>query len=188
MNRSSPMASETPWASIGSRGRTISGSATMDGTCWAMSDRRTPSTMPRRLVYTSGSRSAMPAISRTLRSPRVRAASSAHRLRSSGPMSPRSGWHSILARCSRPSTAIRFSSPSTARGIARRKPGTPDTGSPSCTWTADPAVRYETFAQGWLGDDNQSWGRQADVLVMPDGALLVSDDTLGVIYRISYAG
>ena len=52
----------------------------------------------------------------------------------------------------------------------------------------DPAVRYETFAQGWLGDDNQSWGRPADVLVMPDGALLVSDDTLGVIYRISYAG
>jgi glucose/arabinose dehydrogenase len=30
------------------------------------------------------------------------------------------------------------------------------------------------------------WGRPAAVLVMPDGALLVSDDKAGVIYRISY--
>ena len=30
------------------------------------------------------------------------------------------------------------------------------------------------------------WGRPVDVLVMPDGALLVSDDFAGVIYRISY--
>jgi glucose/arabinose dehydrogenase len=31
-------------------------------------------------------------------------------------------------------------------------------------------------------------GRPADVLVMPDGALLVSDDKAGRIYRVSYAG
>jgi len=43
-----------------------------------------------------------------------------------------------------------------------------------------------TFAEGWLGSDNQSWGRPVDVLVMPDGSLLVSDDTAHVIYRISY--
>ena len=44
---------------------------------------------------------------------------------------------------------------------------------------------YSVFAQGWLqGAD--SWGRPADVLVMPDGALLVSDDQAGVIYRIGY--
>ena len=30
------------------------------------------------------------------------------------------------------------------------------------------------------------WGRPVDVLVMPDGALLVSDDDNGVIYRITY--
>ena len=43
----------------------------------------------------------------------------------------------------------------------------------------------EVFANGWLqGEDN--WGRPNDVLVMPDGALLVSDDQGGVIYRISY--
>ncbi len=32
----------------------------------------------------------------------------------------------------------------------------------------------------------EAWGRPVDVLVMPDGALLVSDNHAGVIYRISY--
>ena len=30
------------------------------------------------------------------------------------------------------------------------------------------------------------WGRPVDVLVMKDGALLVSDDYNGIIYRVSY--
>lgn len=47
------------------------------------------------------------------------------------------------------------------------------------------AVTYEPFAEGWLQGDT-AWGRPADVLVMPDGALLVSDDEANVIYRISY--
>ncbi len=47
------------------------------------------------------------------------------------------------------------------------------------------AVSYKTFAEGWL-QGNRAWGRPVDVLVMPDGALLVSDDTAGAIYRISY--
>ena len=34
--------------------------------------------------------------------------------------------------------------------------------------------------------NEKSWGRPNDVLVMPDGALLVSDDQANVIYRISY--
>ncbi len=50
------------------------------------------------------------------------------------------------------------------------------------------SVNYEVFVDGWLQSDNQSWGRPVDVLVMPDGALLVSDDQAGAIYRISYAG
>jgi glucose/arabinose dehydrogenase len=50
------------------------------------------------------------------------------------------------------------------------------------------AVSYEPFAEGWLQSDNTAWGRPVDLLVMPDGALLVSDDTAGVIYRISYSG
>lgn len=48
-------------------------------------------------------------------------------------------------------------------------------------------VSYETFAEGWLQDE-QAWGRPADVLVMPDGSLLVSDDSAGLIYRITYTG
>lgn len=47
-------------------------------------------------------------------------------------------------------------------------------------------VTYEVFAEGWL-QNNSAWGRPADVEVMPDGALLVSDDRAGVIYRISYS-
>ena len=46
------------------------------------------------------------------------------------------------------------------------------------------AVSYEPFAAGWLKGSTAS-GRPADVLVMPDGALLVSDDKAGRIYRIS---
>ena len=47
------------------------------------------------------------------------------------------------------------------------------------------AVKYEVFAEGWL-EGGRDWGRPADVLVAPDGALLVSDDKAGAIYRISY--
>lgn len=47
------------------------------------------------------------------------------------------------------------------------------------------AAGYEVFAEGWL-QGRSAWGRPVDVLVMPDGALLVSDDKAGAIYRISY--
>jgi glucose/arabinose dehydrogenase len=45
---------------------------------------------------------------------------------------------------------------------------------------------HRVFAEGWL-QDGQAWGRPVDLLVMPDGSLLVSDDLAGVIYRISYS-
>jgi glucose/arabinose dehydrogenase len=48
---------------------------------------------------------------------------------------------------------------------------------------------YETFASGWLDDATQKvWGRPADVFILPDGSMLVSDDYANVIYRISYKG
>jgi glucose/arabinose dehydrogenase len=47
------------------------------------------------------------------------------------------------------------------------------------------ALSYDVFAQGWLQGEER-WGRPVDVQVMPDGALLVSDDMAGVIYRIRY--
>jgi glucose/arabinose dehydrogenase len=46
-------------------------------------------------------------------------------------------------------------------------------------------VKYEPFAEGWA-EGNNYWGRPVDVQVMPDGALLVSDDVAGALYRISY--
>jgi glucose/arabinose dehydrogenase len=49
------------------------------------------------------------------------------------------------------------------------------------------AVSYEVFAEGWLQDD-QPWGRPVDLLVMPDGSMLVSDDFGNAIYRLSYEG
>ena len=44
---------------------------------------------------------------------------------------------------------------------------------------------YEVFARGWE-NLNRAWGRPVDVMVMPDGALLVSDDRADAVYRISY--
>jgi glucose/arabinose dehydrogenase len=49
----------------------------------------------------------------------------------------------------------------------------------------DQVAEYAPFAEGWLQGE-KAWGRPVDVQVMPDGALLVSDDEAGVIYRISY--
>jgi glucose/arabinose dehydrogenase len=51
----------------------------------------------------------------------------------------------------------------------------------------DKAVSYEPFIEGWLAGD-EVLGRPVDLLVAPDGSLLVSDDQRGVIYRISYKG
>ena len=41
------------------------------------------------------------------------------------------------------------------------------------------------FAEGWL-ENERDWGRPVDMLVMPDGAMLISDDQAGVMYRVSY--
>jgi len=50
-------------------------------------------------------------------------------------------------------------------------------------------VDYGVFAEGFLdAKADSAWGRPVDVLVMPDGALLVSDDQNGAIYRITYRG
>jgi glucose/arabinose dehydrogenase len=47
----------------------------------------------------------------------------------------------------------------------------------------------EPFLYGFLqvdGGRESVWGRPADVLPLPDGSLLVSDDTAGAIYRVRY--
>ncbi len=48
---------------------------------------------------------------------------------------------------------------------------------------------HSVFASGWMDDATQKvWGRPVDVLVLPDGSMLVSDDQANVIYRIVYKG
>lgn len=48
---------------------------------------------------------------------------------------------------------------------------------------------YTTFASGWLDEATQkNWGRPVDLLFLPDGSMLLSDDQAGVIYRITYKG
>ena len=47
-------------------------------------------------------------------------------------------------------------------------------------------VKQEVFAEGWLRNDQSVEGRPADVLPLPDGSLLVSDDLAGAVYRIRY--
>ncbi|XSG84443.1 MAG: PQQ-dependent sugar dehydrogenase [Methylohalobius sp. ZOD2] len=47
-------------------------------------------------------------------------------------------------------------------------------------------VAEHVFAEGWLRPDGESFGRPVDILQLPDGSLLVSDDQRGVIYRIYY--
>jgi glucose/arabinose dehydrogenase len=49
-------------------------------------------------------------------------------------------------------------------------------------------TRVADFATGWQDDNGNRWGRPAGVIVAPDGSLIVSDDTAGVLYRISYEG
>ena len=43
----------------------------------------------------------------------------------------------------------------------------------------------EPFAEGWL-QNGRAWGRPVDVKELADGSLLVSDDSAGLVYHISY--
>lgn len=48
------------------------------------------------------------------------------------------------------------------------------------------AAGYEVFASGWLQPGERVEGRPVDLLELPDGSLIVSDDQEGRLYRISY--
>jgi glucose/arabinose dehydrogenase len=52
---------------------------------------------------------------------------------------------------------------------------------------ARPEPVAEDFATGWLVG-GRHWGRPVDLAVAPDGALFLSDDGLGAVYRITYRG
>ncbi|MCC2548625.1 PQQ-dependent sugar dehydrogenase [Hymenobacter sp. BT175] len=51
------------------------------------------------------------------------------------------------------------------------------------------ATGIEDFITGWLVNDNkEQFGRVCGIAQHPDGSLLVSDDSGGVIYRVAYTG
>jgi glucose/arabinose dehydrogenase len=49
----------------------------------------------------------------------------------------------------------------------------------------EPTGEYEDFATGFVVNDSSAWGRPVGVTVTPDGALYVSDDAGGTIWRIT---
>ena len=51
-----------------------------------------------------------------------------------------------------------------------------------------PTGEYEDFLVGFVADDASVWGRPVDVAVARDGALLVTDDGGGAIWRVAYKG
>jgi glucose/arabinose dehydrogenase len=48
-----------------------------------------------------------------------------------------------------------------------------------------PTGEYEDFATGFVANDSSAWGRPVGVTVTPDGALYVSEDAGGTIWRIT---
>lgn len=48
-----------------------------------------------------------------------------------------------------------------------------------------PSGEYEDFMTGFMVDNDRAWGRPAGVAVTKDGALLVSDDANGTIFRVT---
>ena len=51
-----------------------------------------------------------------------------------------------------------------------------------------PTGEYEDFMTGFVVDNDTVWGRPAGVAVTRDGALLVSDDANGTIFRVTHKG
>jgi glucose/arabinose dehydrogenase len=49
-----------------------------------------------------------------------------------------------------------------------------------------PTGEYEDFVTGFVVDDNRVWGRPVGVAVAHDGALLISEDGNGAIWRVSH--
>lgn len=52
----------------------------------------------------------------------------------------------------------------------------------------EPTGEYEDFLTGFVVSDDAVWGRPVGVAVGRDGALLVSEDANGTIWRIAYTG
>ena len=55
------------------------------------------------------------------------------------------------------------------------------------TCRIDEAESVKPFISGWLNQKEQSsWGRPVNIINMPDGSVLVSDDYADAVYRVTY--
>ncbi|MBI4449546.1 PQQ-dependent sugar dehydrogenase [Candidatus Uhrbacteria bacterium] len=54
--------------------------------------------------------------------------------------------------------------------------------------TGAPVGAPQDVISGWLSADDRAYGRPVDLLFAPDGALYISDDKAGVVYRVMYDG
>ena len=108
---------------------------------------------------------------------------------------PRSGSSSTRpteGRALRPSspsvTTATPSSPSAGRGIGTRGRATRSSRVPF--ESGRPLGHYEDFLTGFLIDPAgpTAWGRPVGLLVLPDGSLLMTEESNGRIYRVSYTG
>lgn len=57
------------------------------------------------------------------------------------------------------------------------------------------SVVHEEFVRGWVGgrrgapkSQQPAFGRPADVVQLPDGSILISDDQGHTVYRLQYTG
>lgn len=49
------------------------------------------------------------------------------------------------------------------------------------------ATKVEAFITGWLNrEQDKTWGRPVDILNLPDGSILISDDYADAVYRVTY--
>ena len=48
-------------------------------------------------------------------------------------------------------------------------------------------VAHEPFITGWLQGES-AWGRPTDLAELPDGSVLIADDTADRVYRLYYRG
>ena len=175
----------TPWASTGTR-RGRSGSPTTAATCSGTTSRPTSSTTLRRPACTSASRSATAA-----RCPTPTHGKGRGRAEASSPRRWKLGAHvaALGMRFYRGTHVPRgVPRPALHRGARLVEPQ-PQGRLPgdAVRFQDGRPVAYEPFVEGWL-KGKKEWGRPVDVLELPDGSLLVSDDAAGAVYRVAYGG
>ena len=51
-----------------------------------------------------------------------------------------------------------------------------------------PTGEYEDFVTGFVIDNTHAWGRPVGVTVARDGALLITEDVNGTMWRVTYTG